>query len=477
MPRMSDRFSDLRPRPVPPVPPLWAALGPGIVWMALAQGTSELYWWPHFVAKYGALYLCLLIPACVLQTPINLEIGRYTLLTGESVFTGFTRLGRVFSLFLWAYFALCFAFLGGFANLGATALRDIVPWPADWPVEARTLLWSYVITAVFATGLFVSRTVYRLIERFMLAVALFTLERLDVACIQPVVTKALPEFLRGLVVPAGTPAPPRDPKELEAFITLICYSGLGGFWSLFYSFWIREKGYGMSAYVGKITNPVTGKSEPITFDAYRFEDTPENAARYRGWRRTLVTDNAVGVLGNLFTTLLMALLAFALLHPTGRVPGGWAVATEQAASFGVLWGPAARVAFLVVAGCFLMDTWLAGADAVSRVHAEMVCAHLPKARAKGLRFWYYGFLAGMTLLTWATLPFGEPARVVAITGVLSLFAVAVYSVALWILNYRMLAPRYPAWARPHPVQRVLFTAVIVLYLAAACAYAWVKVAA
>ena len=474
---MRDRFTDLQSRPVPPVPRLLSALGPGIVWMALAQGTSELYWWPHFVAKYGALYLCLLIPACILQTPINLEIGRYTLLTGESVFTGLTRLGRGFSVFLWIYFAFCFALMGGFANLGATALKDIVPWPAAWSVEARTLLWSYVITGVFAAGLFASRTVYRLIERFMLGVALVTLVGLVAACLRPEVTRALPEFLRGLVVPSGIPGPPADPAEREAFITLICYSGLGGFWSLFYSFWIREKGYGMAAYAGKITNPITGRAEVVTFDAYRFEDTPENAARYRGWRRTMMIDNAVGVLGNLFTTLLMALLAFALLLPEGRVPSGWSVAAEQAISFGAMWGPAARIAFLVVAGCFLMDTWLAGVDAVSRVHAEMTCVHFAGAKRRGVRFWYYGFLAAMCIETWATLPFGEPDRVVAFTGVLSLFAVAVYSVALWILNYRLLAPRYPAWARPHPVQKVLFTIVILLYLAAACAYAWVKLAA
>ncbi|MGH8614692.1 MAG: Nramp family divalent metal transporter, partial [Gammaproteobacteria bacterium] len=68
---------------LPPFPGWWAALGPGVVWMALAQGSGELIWWPYIIAKYGLTFLCLLIPACLLQYPLNYEIGRYTLLTGE----------------------------------------------------------------------------------------------------------------------------------------------------------------------------------------------------------------------------------------------------------------------------------------------------------------------------------------------------------------------------------------------------------
>ena len=45
--------------------------------MALAQGSGELIWWPYIVAKYGLTFLCLLIPACLLQYPLNVEIGSH----------------------------------------------------------------------------------------------------------------------------------------------------------------------------------------------------------------------------------------------------------------------------------------------------------------------------------------------------------------------------------------------------------------
>jgi hypothetical protein len=55
-------LSQLTRRNVPAFPGWWAALGPGVVWMALAQGSGELIWWPYMVAKYGLTFLWLLAP-------------------------------------------------------------------------------------------------------------------------------------------------------------------------------------------------------------------------------------------------------------------------------------------------------------------------------------------------------------------------------------------------------------------------------
>src|SRR5262249_34760020 len=82
------------------------ALGPGVIFMALAQGSGELIWWPYIIAKYGLSFLFLLLPACLLQFPVTYEIGRYTVLTGESIFQGFIRLNRGFAFFLWILMTL-----------------------------------------------------------------------------------------------------------------------------------------------------------------------------------------------------------------------------------------------------------------------------------------------------------------------------------------------------------------------------------
>jgi len=46
---------------LPPFPGMIATLGPGVIFMALAQGSGELIWWPYIIAKYGLTFLFLLI--------------------------------------------------------------------------------------------------------------------------------------------------------------------------------------------------------------------------------------------------------------------------------------------------------------------------------------------------------------------------------------------------------------------------------
>ena len=54
-----------------------------------------------------------------------------------------------------------------------------------------------------------------------------------------------------------------DPADATKLLTAITFAGLGGFWTLFYSYWIRDKGAGMAYYMGRLTGPITGKAEAI----------------------------------------------------------------------------------------------------------------------------------------------------------------------------------------------------------------------
>lgn len=56
--------------------------------------------------------------ACLLQFPVIYEIGRYTALTGESIFQGFIRLNRKLGLLLWILMTLSFLWFGAFAAAG-----------------------------------------------------------------------------------------------------------------------------------------------------------------------------------------------------------------------------------------------------------------------------------------------------------------------------------------------------------------------
>src|SRR5258705_13879854 len=197
--------------PLPPLPNMLKALGPGVIFMALAQGSGELIWWPYIIAKYGLSFLFLLLPACLLQFPVTYEIGRYTVLTGESIFQGFIRLQRHLAFFLWILMTLSFLWFGAFAAAGGTSLAALTALPSGWSRQQQTLFWAYLSMALFLIAILLSKVIYRLIEIFMWCVVLFTLLGLLCASANAEVLHALPAFLRGLFVLQWPRPRPSDP--------------------------------------------------------------------------------------------------------------------------------------------------------------------------------------------------------------------------------------------------------------------------
>jgi hypothetical protein len=468
-----NKFALLGRKPVPRFPGWWTALGPGIVWMALAQGSGELIWWPYIIAKYGLTFLFLLIPACLLQYPVTVEIGRYTLLTGESIFHGFIRLNRWFGIFLWVLMTLSFLWFGAFASAGGTAMAALTHFPAGWSQRGQTLFWGYTSIGVFLAAILMSSVVYPLIERCMKAVAVITATGLLWACIQPQVLHSAPAFLKGLLGSRAQMPRLWDNADATELLTAITFAGLGGFWILFYSYWMRDKGNAMAVHMGRITGPITGKPETVTSDGNLPECSAENSGRWNRWRRYLIIDTLIGVSGNLFTTLMTCLLAYALLFPKGLLPGEYELAVVQSSFFEVSWGYVGRSLFLIVAAAFLTDTWLATADAVSRMQADIVHVLFPRSRRFELRHWYYFFLGLLTVITSLTMLLDAPGPLIMISALIGFVGTVIFPVALYLLNYRTLSPHLPSWARPGKGSQCLLAISFLTYLALAIAYLWV----
>lgn len=468
-----NKLSLLSRKPMSRFPGWRAALGPGIVWMALAQGSGELIWWPYIVAKYGLTFLFLLIPACLLQYPISVEIGRYTLLTGESIFHGFFRLNRRFGVFLWILMTFSFLWFGAFASAGGTAMAALTHFPSGWSLRGQTLFWGYVSIAIFLIAILMSRVVYTLIEWFMKVVAVVTVAGLFWACLQPEVLRAVPAFLKGLLGPGASMPRPWDTNDASKLLTAITFAGLGGFWILFYSYWMREKGNAMAHHIGRITGLIKGKAEVITCDGCLPDESPESRKRWVTWRRYLAVDSLIGISGNLLTALMTCLLAYALLFPKGILPSEYELAVVQSRFFEISWGPIGKIIFLVIAAAFLMDTWLATADAVSRMQADILHVLFRGCRRYPLRHWYYAILGLLTVVTSITMLFDAPGALMIISAIIGFAGTVTFPVALYLLNYRILAPHLPVWARPRKISQYLLAISFVAYLALAIAYMWV----
>jgi Mn2+/Fe2+ NRAMP family transporter len=460
-PRVGLNFQRLPPYRTAPLPPFrgwWAGLGPGIVWMALAQGSGELIWWPYLCAKYGLGFLFLLAPACLLQYAVTFEIGRYTAFTGESIWRGFIRLHPIFAFALWILMIVSFLWFGAFASAGGTALAALLPWPAGWEARDRSLAWAALTIAGFAFALLTRRRTYRLIEHVMWAVAISTLVGLVVACSHPTLRSAWPPFLRAVVLPAPL-ARPWDPADADRLLTAATFAGLGGFWILFYSYWLLGKQVAFAG--GPVGVIPDGATDAIV-------------SRGQAWRRLLVVDSGLGVVGNLLTTLMTCFLAYAILHPQGILPEEWRLAVEQARFFELQWGAIGRALFLIVAAAFLCDTWLSTADAVARVHLEMIHHYFAPARAWNERRAYQVMILILTAVTGITMFLRQPGQLIVLSALIGFIGTVVFTFAIVRLVHGPFKQAMPLPLRPGRLSLALLLVSATAYAALALAYLWVR---
>ncbi|HWU83053.1 MAG TPA: Nramp family divalent metal transporter, partial [Methylophilaceae bacterium] len=325
---------------------------------------------------------------------------------------------------------------------------------------------AFILAIVF------SRVIYQLIENFMKIVALMSIIGLLWACASPEVLAALPSFAKGLLAPPAAMPRPWDPADATKLLTAITFAGLGGFWILFYSYWLRDKGSGMAGHMGRITGPLAKRPEVVSTEGLLPIDHRGNHQAWRTWKRFLKTDVLIGILGNLLTTMMMCLLAWALLFPQGLIPQDYEIAVVQSRFFEVSWGTFGRVLFLLVAAAFLADTWLATADAVSRTQADVVHILFPRARRWPMRKLYFYVLGLLTLITGFTMSLEAPGTLILISAVIGFVGTVIFPVALYRLNHHLLAPTLPHWARPSKFSAYLLGASFVAYAALALTYLW-----
>jgi hypothetical protein len=152
------------------------------------------------------------------------------------------------------------------------------------------------------------------------------------------------------------------------------------------------------------------------------------------------------------------------------LPQNYEIAVVQSRFFEVSWGAWGRVLFLIVAAAFLSDTWLATADAVSRIHTDCVYGFFPKAHKFAHRKWYLFFLLLLTAITSVTVQLNEPGALILISAVIGFIGTVIYSVALIFLNHVYLPAHLPAPARPGRLNLLLLCVSCLAYLVLATAY-------
>lgn len=446
-------------------------LGPAFVWAATAQGSGELIWWPYLVARYGKAFLFLLLPAAIIQFFVNREVSRYTAITGKGIWRGFVSLGKWYALPLFILCFVNFLWFGGYATAGGSSLYEVVQWPA-WGEKWGSLFWGYILVGFFSLAILTSKVIYKLIEVVMKVVTAITICGLVVSAGIVGSKGAWLEFIGALFnqrnLGQGVNWVDFDNSKL---ITGLVFAGMGGFLNLMYSYWMKDKGVGVAKYGSKMSGMLSGLKQTKTDDEFVIRNSKGNARKWVNWVSYLNIDSGLAVAINVLTIVLTSFLAFVLLWPSRNYPEGWSITVAQSAFFESSFGQIGRIVFLLVAAAFLVDTWLALADGVSRQFADFSFSFWGsfktlKTENDWYNFWLL-FLIGVSLLT---MPLASPGSLMNLIGVISVFAFAFYIPALAYLNYIKLPANQPKFVKPKMISVVWLGLVWLVYVGLAVWY-------
>jgi len=133
-------------------------------------------------------------------------------------------------------------------------------------------MWSWISLAIVLILTFLGKTAYSILEKALkIIVPVFFVLILIIT----ILSFNLDNFvlaLKGLINFGWFP----QNINLEVFLGATVFAGAGGLLNLAVSLWYKDKGIGMGSYAGKITNPITGKTEAIPATGYKFETTQNN---------------------------------------------------------------------------------------------------------------------------------------------------------------------------------------------------------
>ena len=460
------RIDDLPEAPRPRGFGWFSAIGPGVIALGVSIGSGEFLLGPAVFVKYGLWLLWIVGVAALLQTLLNVEVMRYTLATGEPVFTGFMRTRPHSTFWAWVYSLLFFLQMGwpGWAGAAAGAVFFLGAKRLPGAGETNTVYAIGVgLFLMCALVLMVGRRIERTLEYLnwiMVSLIIGGLGSLALMFV-PAYTWA-----NGLVGFAGFDlntgsfqfVPAGDFFLLGAFAA---YAGGGGVANLTLSNWARDKGYGMSSKVGFIPAAVGGKKVSLAHSGSTFKPDQAALERWKGWWRLVRVDQW----GVYFTGAILGMALPALLYvtfvPAGTEIRGLGIAAALAQAVGTQKGAVFGGAIAVLGVWILFKTQLDILDAMSRAITDILwtgSARIRAWRGGDVRVVYYATLGVISLWGIVAMRLTQPIILLALGANMAGIVFIISSIHLLYINTRLLPVelRPPMWRRLALVALALF---------------------
>jgi Mn2+/Fe2+ NRAMP family transporter len=456
--------------PAPPTPRGlgWlAVVGPGVIVLGASIGSGEFLLGPAAFVRHGLSLLWVTGIAIFLQTVFNTECMRYTVATGEPVYTAFMRTRPSATLWGWFYGILHVLQIGWPAWAGTAAIAIFflaarrLPTPADAAMVYYIGIGTFVVcVAILLVGRRIERTL-ELLNWVLVACILGSFAILAALFVNSAT------WLSAVVGYAGfdTRSATFDllPSGADFFLlgALVAYSGMGGVGNITLSNWARDKGYGMGSRVGYIGSALATETVDLAPNGFMFSPGAESARRWRGWWRVVRADQW----GVFFVGAMLGMVLPAVLYVTFLPPGsdirGITISAALAAAVGERAGPLFAGAIAFLGAWILFKTQLDNLEGMVRALTDILWTRSSRVRRwrnGDVRAIYYTVLGVISLWGIIAIRLAQPIMLLQIGANIGGVVFVIASLHLLYVNTRLLPRelRPPAWRRVALVAMSLF---------------------
>jgi hypothetical protein len=418
-------------------------LGPGLVSGGAAIGAGEWLSGPAVTARYGAAMLWLATISILGQVVYNFEISRYTLYSGETIFTGKFRTLPGPRFWLIVYLCLDFGSVFPYAAAGAAtplvaAILGRLPNAESADITVNLLgfgltdqqfmrLMAYVLFLGALTPLIFGGKVYNSLKALMtfkIVAVLGFLLIIAVLYSKPETWREIGSgfFKFGTIPVQATDAPTasgyatdnifvslwqgRGIPELDwsmvaMLAALASIAGSGGLTNTALSGYTRDQGWGMGKHVGAIPSAIGGHKFSLSHMGTVFHVSAESLRCWKGWLRHLSRDQLIVWMPACFIGIALPSMLSVQFLERGKETNDWKLAVMTADGVKQAIGPDWGLFFwygVMLCGFLVLSTTMAStADGILRRWVDVFWTGSPRLRkwdAKGIRKLYFIVLCG-----------------------------------------------------------------------------------
>ncbi len=445
-------------KPFPKALPLKKLIGPSFIILALGLGSGEVILWPYLASNYALGIAWGAILGITFQYIINMEIERYALVKGESVFVGMEKLWKG-----WPYWFILSTFIGfGLPGIIAASAKVFGSL-----VGIETSHWIAIVFLLIIGGILSSgTTVYGLMEKLTRTIILIGVPFVFLLTIALASLADWGALAAGIIGQGEGYTLLPEGIALATFLAAFAYAGAGGNLNLTQSIYVKEKGYGMGAYAQRLGGLFKSKKHAeVKLEGVDFKDTPQARKEFDTWWKRMSIEHAfvfwfIGAV----SILLLMILAYTTTYGLEGNATGINFVISEGAVIGSILGPAIGAAFLFVVAVMLFQTQLGVMDSTSRIMAENAALSYMKKKKTNtvpLSKIYYGFL-------WAQIAFGiilfllgmtEPKTLLVLGACINAVAMFVHTGLVSVLNFKSL----PKYYQPGVIRRLLLAGIFIFF--------------